>query len=252
MKESFFGRADAVLTAMVQADTPDRIIELMNKAAAEGAEAFGIQLERLKACYKTRATLAHLFAHAGEKPLYVTNYRIAENEGKSDETLATELLELAACGADLCDVMGDCFDRQTGEMTYDTAAVEKQKALIDRLHEKGASVLMSSHIFHFVPAEKVLEIALAHQSRGADIAKIVVGAENEDEEIENLRIIHMLKKTLSIPFLFLSGGECRLLRRIGGELGNCMTLCVCEHDAFATPAQPLLTSAKCIRDAMRQ
>lgn len=147
---------------------------------------------------------------------------------------------------------GDCFDRQTGEMTYDTAAVEKQKVLIDRLHEKGASVLMSSHIFHFVPAEKVLEIALAHQSRGADIAKIVVGAENEDEEIENLRIIHMLKKTLSIPFLFLSGGECRLLRRIGGELGNCMTLCVCEHDAFATPAQPLLTSAKCIRDAIRQ
>ena len=67
-------------------------------------------------------------------------------------------------------------------MTYDTAAVEKQKVLIDRLHEKGASVLMSSHIFHFVPAEKVLEIALAHQSRGADIAKIVVGAENEDED----------------------------------------------------------------------
>lgn len=252
MKKCLFDREGATLTAMLQADTPDRILALMDEADAAGAEAFGMQFERLKACYKTRETFLRLFAHAGEKPVYVTNYRIAENEGKSDETLMEELLEFAALGADLCDVMGDCFDRQTGEMTYDTAAVEKQKALIGRLHEKGAKVLMSSHIFHFLPAEKVLEIALAHQSRGADIAKIVVGAENRDEELENLRIIHLLKKTLSVPFLFLSGGECRLLRRIGGELGNCMTLCVCEHDAFATPAQPLLTTAKCIRDAMRQ
>ena len=46
-----------------------------------------------------------------EKPLYVTNYRIAKNEGKTDEQLAEELLEAAECGADLCDMMGDYFDR---------------------------------------------------------------------------------------------------------------------------------------------
>ena len=31
--------------------------------------------------------------------------------------------------------------------------------LIDKLHEKGAEVLMSSHIFKFTPAERILEIA---------------------------------------------------------------------------------------------
>ena len=112
--------------------------------------------------------------------------------------------------------------------------------LIDSLHEVGAEVLMSSHVLKFTPAERVLEIALAHQARGADISKIVVGASDMAEQIENLRIINLLKENLEIPFLFLSGGECRIIRRIGGEIGCCMYLSVAEHDELSTPAQPLL------------
>ena len=40
------------------------------------------------------------------------------------------------------------------------------------------------------------------------------------------------------------------VRKIGGELGSCMYLCVCEHDEFSTPAQPLLKNVKAIRDNM--
>jgi hypothetical protein len=58
----------------------------------------------------------------------------------------------------------------------------------------------------------------------------------------------MLKKELKIPFLFLCGGECRILRRIGAKIGSCMTLCVYEHDALATPAQPLLKDVKIIKE----
>ena len=109
---------------------------------------------------------------------------------------------------------------------------------------------MSSHIMKYTTAERVLEIALEHQSRGADISKIVVGADNREQEIENLRIINLIKEKLDIPFLFLSSGECRILRRIGGEIGSCMYLCVYEHDSFATPAQPLLKDVKIIRDTI--
>ena len=135
-------------------------------------------------------------------------------------------------------------------MTYDKAAVEKQRALIDKLHSKGAKVLMSSHIFKFTPKEQVLKIALEHQSRGADICKIVVGADDMEQQLENLKIMYHLRNKIDTPFLFLSGGECRILRRIGGELGCCMYLCVYEHDAFATPLQPLLRNMKPIRDNM--
>jgi 3-dehydroquinate dehydratase len=109
---------------------------------------------------------------------------------------------------------------------------------------------MSSHVFKFTPAERVLEIALEHERRGADICKIVTGAENTEQQIENLRTINLLKENLKIPFLFLAGGECRILRRIGGSLGCCMYLCVHEYDELATKSQPLLRDMKILRELL--
>ena len=248
MKQSFFENDKALLTVMVQADNPDRIKELIDKSVPEGAEAFGMQFEQLKSEYRTKEVYKDLFAYAKDKPVYVTNYRHTSNEGKTDDMLAAELVELAGCGADLCDVMGDYFDRQPDEVAVDKTAIEKQKELIRKIHDKGAKVLMSSHVLKYIPAEKVLEIALEHQKRGADICKIVTGADTMEQQLENLKIINMLKENLKIPFLFLCGGECRILRRIGGELGCCMYLCVHEYDALATAAHPLLKQSKTIRD----
>ena len=252
MKQSFFGRDRAVLTVMVQADNPDRIKELIDKSVPEGAEAFGMQFEQMKREYRTKEVYKDLFAYAGDKPVYVTNYRHSANEGKTDEMLAQELIEFAECGADLCDVMGDCFDRQPDEVAVDKSAIEKQKELIAKIHDKGAKVLMSSHIYKYTPAERVLEVAMEHQKRGADICKIVTGADTMEQQLENLKIINMLKENLKIPFLFLCGGKCNILRRIGGEIGCCMYLCVHEYDALATPAQPILSAVKAIRDNMAE
>lgn len=250
MKKSFTECDKALLTVMVQGKTPSRIMELVQKGIEGGAEAFGMQFERLSPEYKTNDTYKELFNCTGGLPVYATNYRYLTNEGKSDETLADEILELASCGATLCDVMGDMFDKNDEEFTVDPTAVKKQEALICALHEKGAQVLMSSHTHRFTSAERVLEIALEYQKRGADIAKIVTNAENMAEQMENLRIITLLKEKLDIPFLFLCGGKCAILRRIGGELGSCMYLCVCEYDELATPVQPLLKKVKAIRDNM--
>lgn len=241
----------ALLTVMVQAHTPERIKELMEKALPDGAEAFGIQLEQLEPEYRSKEIYRDLFSSTYGKPSYVTNYRGSRNEGKSDEQLSQELLEAAECGAVLCDMMGDYFDPQPGEMTYQEEAVKKQQELIGQLHARGAKVLMSSHVFQFMTAEKVLEIALEQQRRGADVCKIVAGAENMEQQLENLKRIQLLKEKLSIPFLFLSSGSCSLMRRIGGELGCCMYLCVYEHDELATPVQPLLKDVKELRDTLQ-
>ena len=250
MRKSFFENDKALLTVMVQADNPDRIKELIDKSVPEGAEAFGMQFEQMKSEYRTKEVYKDLFAYAKDKPVYVTNYRHTTNDGKTDDELADELVELAECGADLCDVMGDYFDRQPDEVAVSKTAIEKQKELIRKIHDKGAKVLMSSHVYKYIPAERVLEIALEHQSRGADICKIVTGADTMEEQLENLKIINMLKENLKIPFLFLCCGECGILRRIGGEIGCCMYLCVHEYDALATAAQPLLKDVKIIRDTI--
>jgi 3-dehydroquinate dehydratase len=207
-----------------------------------------MQFCRMKAQYRNKDTYKELFELASPYPVYVTNYRDGENSGKSDDLIADELVELAECGATLCDVMGDLFSPHPDQMTDNAEAIKKQTELIEKLHSAGAEVLMSSHVLRFISAERVLEIALEQQRRGADICKIVVGASNMEQQIENLRIAMLLKEKLSIPFLFLSGGETRILRHFGGEVGCCMYLCVHEHDALATAAQPLLRCVKEIRD----
>ena len=249
MKKTFLEYDKATLTVMVQADNPDRIKELIDKSLPEGAEAFGMQFERLEPQFRNKEVYKELFSYT-DKPVYVTNYRFANNEGKSDDELAEELVELAECGATLCDVIGDLYDRQPDEVAIDEKAVEKQMKLIDDLHKKGAEVLISTHILKYTPAERVLEIALEHQRRGADISKIVTGADTMEQQLENLKIVNLLKENLRIPFLFLAGGECHILRRIGGELGCCMYLCVQEYDELATSTQPLLKNVKAIRDNM--
>lgn len=250
MRQSFFNNDKTMLTAMVQASNPARIKELVDKSIPEGADAIGMQFEKLKPEFKTKETFKELFAYTKDKPVYVTNYRRYTNEGKTDDELSEELINFAEWGADLCDMMGDYFDRQPDEVAVDEAAIEKQKELIKKIHDKGAKVLMSSHVLKYTPAERVLEIALEHQSRGADISKIVTSAANMEEQLENLKIINMLKEKLDIPFLFLCGGESGILRRIGGEVGSCMCLCVYEHDELSTPDQPLLRQAKAVRDNM--
>lgn len=249
VKKTFLEYDKAILTVMVQADNIERIKELMDKSLPEGAEAFGMQFERLDCEYRNKDVYKELFSYT-DQPVYVTNYRIGKNEGKTDDVLADELLELADCGATLCDIMGDLFDKQPDEVALDDRAIERQIKLIEDLHKKGAEVLISSHIYTYTPAERVLEIALEHQRRGADISKIVTGADTMEQQLENLKIVNLLKENLKIPFLFLAGGECHILRRIGGELGCCMYLCVQEYDEIATSTQPLLKNVKAIRDNM--
>ena len=235
---------------MVQANTPERIRELINLSRPEGAEAFGMQLCKMKEEYRNTDTYKELFEYSLPQPTYVTNYRSHQNQGKSDEVLADEMLAIAECGAVLCDVMGDYFDPTEGELTMNEDAVKKQMRLIDGLHKRGAEVLMSSHVLKFTPAERVLEIALEHQRRGADISKIVTGASCMAEQIENMRITNLLKENLKIPFLFLAGGECSILRRINGVLGSCMYLCVHEYDELATKTQPLLRDVQRLRELL--
>ena len=250
MSKSFFDYDKPLITTMIQTDSPEKALKTARLALDAGADAIGIQFCQFKPEYQNSAVYRDLFSAIGDVPTYVTYYRGGKNTGKSDDELSEGMLELSKCGASLVDVMGDLFCKDPDELTVDPTAIDKQKQLIDNIHKNGTKVLMSSHTYKFRPDYRVLEIAKAQVSRGADYVKIVTGAYNMQQQIENLRIINLLREKLDIPFLFLSGGECKILRRIGGELGCCMYLCVCEYDDFATPQQPLLKKLKAIRDNM--
>jgi len=237
-----------MLTVMLQCETPETAIGRIRNANMLGADAYGLQVESLKPEYQNPDVYKRIFAEGKGRPFYVTHYRGKSNSGKTDEELAEGLVTLAESGAVLCDVMGDLFCKHPEELTDNEEAIQKQMALIDKLHGIGAQVLMSSHLHKFIPAERVLEIALEQKRRGADIIKIVTKGSDMEQQIENLRITNLLKEELGAPFLFLSGGKCSLHRRLGIKLGCCMALCVYEHDALSTASQPLLSTMKTIRD----
>lgn len=248
MKKSFLNHSNPLLTVILQCETPETAIGRIRNANCLGADAYGLQVESLKLEYQNSDTYKRIFGEMKDKPCYVTNYRMANNSGKSDEELAQGLITLAETGATLIDIMGDLFCRHPEELTDNEEAINKQLELIEILHSKSAEVLMSSHLYKFAPEERVLEIAFEQKRRGADIIKIVTGADTMEQQIENLRITHLLKRELGAPFLFLSGGECSLHRRLGIKLGCCMSLCVYEHDNLSTQVQPLLSTMKKIRD----
>ncbi len=245
MRPTFLNQTRPLLTNMIQVENPEDAIETIRNALGDGADAFGLQLCQFNPRFQAKESYQRIFEFMGDKPIYITNYRGAFNKGASDEVLAKGLVEAIKAGATLCDIMGDLFDPSPFELTINGKAIARQKGLISQIKSLGGEVLISSHINSFLPAEKVLEIAMAHQARGADITKIVTMGNSQAEELENLRITALLKEKLEIPFLFLSGGShYKLHRMIGPLLGCVMYLCVQRHDKLSTKSQPVLRAVR--------
>ena len=252
MKPSFLNANTPFITEMIQSRTVSRAERKIRNAIADGATAIGLQLSFLSDEDITEFTLRALFAAAENRPIYLTNYRGDRNTGREDEALISDLLLALDCGGTLIDVMGDLFAPSPEELTLDERAIAKQMKYIDEIHKRGGEVLMSSHIKEFRCAERVLEVALEQQRRGADIVKIVTGANTQEEEMENLAICHLLKRELKVPFLFLSGGEYSYLHRtLGPALGVCMWLCFREYDEETYPGPPLLSNVLKIKQGLK-
>ena len=251
MKPTFLHHSKPLVTNMIQVTNPEECIIEAKNALYDGADAFGFQICRFDTQYRNQETYQRMFYAMAQRPIYITNYRQGFNEKLTDEECMEGLLEGLEAGATLGDIMGDTFDPSPMELTKNPTAIENQKRLIDKIHNMGKEVLMSSHVLKFIPAEQVLEIAHAHQERGADIVKIVTGASCPEEEIENLRITNLLKKELKVPFLFLSGGtHYKLHRMVGPMLGSVMYLCVQQHTPLSTKTQPILRSVRYMVDHM--
>jgi 3-dehydroquinate dehydratase len=188
VKKSFLNATSPFITEMIQVPTAQLAISKIENAIKDGATAIGIQLDPLEKQYRDEQTITKIIATAGDLPVYVTNYRNGLNAGIPDEQLMDGLIFALKCGATLVDVMGDTFDPSPEELTTDPTAIKKQMQFIDKVHSLGGEVLMSSHVKEYRSADRVLEIALAQQSRGAGIVKIVTRA-NTQEEIKYFFVV---------------------------------------------------------------
>lgn len=240
---SFLLKNRPTVVGMLRSNTTEELLKEISLVLHEDADAVGFQIETLIPEERCAKNYRRIIAAMGNKPAYVTHYVRCNPLDLDDEQLMKELFTAAECGAKLIDIRCDLFDRQPDEYSTDQRAIEKQKEVIDRLHDMGADVLMSAHLLKFAPCEKVVEIALSQQARGVDIVKIVTDANSEEELCENLKVSVILKETLDVPSLFLCNGtHCKKHRMLGPVLGSCMFLAV--EDSNTGLNQPTISKAR--------
>lgn len=246
MRPSFLGIQSPYLAAIIEGATPEASIASILKCEHDGAEAFAVNLAGWEPDKLTLGELSRVF-HCTGRPMMPLCYRSGNlTADKVDDDARAELLLLAVeAGAAACDIMGDMYDPAPRERTRDQQAIEKQKRLIDRVHAQGAEVLMSSHASNeFLTGEEILEHLSDFVSRGADIPKIVVRADSDDEVIEAFRTTVLLKRELKVPFVHLCCGTYgRLQRYVAPSLGAALTFGV---ESSLQGPQPLVGSARAL------
>ncbi len=223
MKNSFLGQDKTWITPLLMSQTEEELLTEIENSLEQGATAFGFMIERLPKELRTEEKMKKFFAAMGDRPIYVTCYVRGDVIEETDDERAEYLLQALACGATMADIRGDMFAPCGGELTIDKEAIEKQEKLIKRIHSMEKEVLMSSHVqyndkFQFLNQDEVLKIALEHQMRGADMAKIVTNADTEEELTENFKTFFRVKEKLDIELLFLCNGIKCLPHRLAGVL----------------------------------
>lgn len=225
-------------------------IRTIRNALYEGADGFLIHTEQLSDEYRTDESLKRTFEAAENRPVLVLAYR-GPRKGETDDDRVAFLLHTLDLGAECVDVISDLYDPSPNQYTKNAEAIKKQVEFINKVHEKGKTVMMSTHTEHMLTLEETMEIALDHQKRGADIVKIVIMADSYGQVPEGLNICQQVSKALDVPFLFILGRKYGRATRLTAPLfGSCMVLCAQDYRYCTNVDKPLLRSAKAIFDNM--
>ena len=202
-------------------------------------------------------------------PVLALNYNLM-CEPFDEEARVESMLRAVEAGAAGLDMQGYTFDAKSksgfyGEDRYsftkdaplevvtDPAVIDRQCALIERVHAMGAEVLLSCHPGRVMTAGQVVELALFLEERGPDIIKIVTRAENEEHMAESIKAMTLLKRELKTPVSYHASGKAGMMTRIVNPLlGGQIVFCTDRFKEGSTLEQPELRSVRTIVDTMKR
>lgn len=241
------------VAAIVQERTIEATIANILNSEQDGAKGFMVDFSFLPEEGRTEAGMRRIFSASGRPmmPLFYRSGSMTAGLASEDERAALMLRALDA-GARSIDVMGDLFDPDAPrELARDSYAIERQKALIERIHEAGGEVLISSHVAEALCAEAVLEQLLEQQKRGADIVKIVTCCDTERDLEESVRAMNLLKREMKLPYIYLCNGRYGRLQRFWAPvLGGMLNFGIERYNPISQGAQPMVKTAVMALHAM--
>lgn len=232
---------DVVLNAGIKEKTVEEAIVAITIAERKGATGFTLRLENLKDGGNLTKEALERITHSTKYPVMALYY-----DGDISQQARLDGLTLAAeCGAAIVDLQGFMYhsgstsathtaqnkaywenlgynmsfvDCAPAETPISPASIDGQKKFIDKMHEMGCEVLVSTHGSTVYTAEQALAYAEFVADRGADIIKIVGKGQNAADVAECVRACKMMsesKKLEGKKFTYhLSGHSSSYITRV--------------------------------------
>lgn len=248
MKKTFLNQSTPVVTGIFAGQTPAELIAESRYCEFEGALGLAVDLADLKPEFRNRDSIKSVI-DAVNLPFMFFFYRSDKWQNLDDDGRQEVLLTAVDAGASIVDVMGDLYDPSPMEITHNPVAIDKQKRLIDKIHAKGAHVVISSHMQCARNTGEVLEHLLAVEQRGPDVVKIVTTANTPEELAEAFKTTMTLKQELKTPFIHLcNGGYSRPHRFMGPALGTSIFFAVSHYEPRYGMGQPTIRAMKTVLD----
>jgi len=255
---SFVSLPRPFIVGVVREPDPLNAIATIMNSERDGAQAFTFHLSKLGSQYYNLDDLRTVMSTTS-RPIMALNYRSNGNISDADR-VQLQLLAVQA-GARAVDLPADVLDPQHAdwngntpgflesgppqELSTDSGVVAAQRELINEFHGRGAEVMLSSHTRTVMTAQEVLAHARAMTTRGADAVKIVSACLNEEQMIEALRAVVLLRRELDVPFQYQCHGQHgKLTRIIGPMIGSMLVFCNQRFTATTFPEQPLIAAMR--------
>lgn len=251
MRKSFASLPAPVYAAVIREKTPTQAIFAIKNAEINGAKAFDLHLSCLEEQYRTVENIKSI-VECTNKPMLGLNYNITVDKGGyecSEEDRIALLMMAVDAGIAAVDFQGYTYDlpskygyvgdkdysftiNNPKEVVTDENIILKQKQLIDKVHEKGAEVLLSCHPNIFMTKAQIIELAKFLEERNPDIIKIVTVCNTDEEMIEAFDTMIALKKEIKSAQIHFhcNGNTGKLTRIINPLLGAYMIFCVDKYE----------------------
>lgn len=171
-------------------------------------------LEHLTDPENLKTILREVKTDLGNIPLLCT-LRTRQEGGEQEVSCDTYEDILSGC------ILSGCIDLIDIELSKGNDLLKRLSGLAKK---QGVSVIASMHNFKETPSGEEMYEALTHMEEYADIAKIAVMPNTEEDVLTLLTVSARAKKELSIPFITISMGKLGAVSRICGEtFGSCIT-----------------------------
>ena len=236
-----------------QRTVKDAIAEIKN-GEKRGARGFDLHLDALDEEFRTVESIQQI-CEATERPILALNYKNGYfGPLTMTEEERIELLMVAVdAGVSAVDLQGYSFDDtaklefvdaehvpeeleflkelKPNEVALKPEVLEKQRRFIEKVHEKGAEVLLSMHLGVHLTTDQLLALSqFVRRTRNMDAIKLVTPCASEQQLAECLYSTVILKQQLDFPFVYHAAGKMGMKSRmICPMLGSYMMFCNVDY-----------------------